>query len=64
MFDGYVKAMIANGADIVIGELGLQLFVQVQRAIEETAAGTTGAIFLYCGYCGLLEAGVVRQSQI
>ena len=42
-----------------LGELGLKLLVNVQRAVEESAAGAAGAIFLDGGHRGLLEAGIV-----
>ena len=47
-----------------LGELRLQLFVEVEGAVEEAAAGAAGAVFLYRFDGGLLETGVVGKSQI
>ena len=41
-----------------------QLYVKVQRSIEETAAGTTGTIFVKCAMSGSDHALITCQTCV
>ena len=46
------------------GQFSFELFVKVERTVEETAARTACALLLYGSDCGLLEARVIGQSKV
>ena len=49
---------------LIVGQLALQLLVEVKRSVEEGGSGAAGTVFL-CGLNGgLLDALVIDQSRI